>query len=76
MLEFPDGTVRMVTSHTGSAVEISGPYRYAAAGQTVTLYPGCDKRRSTCLDKFDNLLNQGGFAWIPSRGIMNGTSIT
>lgn len=41
----------------------------------VKIYPGCDRLRSTCKNKFNNLLNYGGFPWIPSKNPMGGSSI-
>jgi uncharacterized phage protein (TIGR02218 family) len=34
-------------------------------GQAVKLYPGCDRRAQTCLDKFNNLVNYGGIPQMP-----------
>lgn len=34
-------------------------------GDTGTIVPGCDKTEATCIAKFDNILNHGGFADIP-----------
>lgn len=34
-------------------------------GDTGTITPGCDKRRATCIAKFDNVLNFRGFSDIP-----------
>jgi len=42
---------------------------------SVTLFPGCDHLRGTCLTKFNNLNNFGGFPWIPARSPMDGGSI-
>lgn len=36
-----------------------------AAGDTFTIYPGCDKQQSTCQNKFSNLINFRGFPYIP-----------
>lgn len=36
-----------------------------APGDIVRLEAGCDKRRETCLKKFDNILNFQGFPFIP-----------
>lgn len=33
----------------------------------VSIFPGCDRLRTTCENKFDNLDNFGGFPWIPSK---------
>lgn len=35
-------------------------------GDTFNLYPGCDKTESTCVTKFNNRQNFGGFKYIPA----------
>jgi len=35
------------------------------AGERVTVVVGCDRIKDTCLTKFDNLDNFGGFPWMP-----------
>lgn len=91
IIEFADGSVRMVTQHTGDEVTISRESRYVIdtlsqagygvsygqyyGGLCVTLYPGCDRTLQMCRDKFDNLDNQGGFKWIPTKNPMAGSSI-
>lgn len=34
-------------------------------GDTLKVYPGCDKSRATCKDKFNNIINYQGFSFIP-----------
>jgi hypothetical protein len=34
-------------------------------GDTFTAYPGCDKTQNTCTSKFNNLVNFGGFPYVP-----------
>lgn len=34
-------------------------------GDTFTAYPGCDKLKGTCLTKFSNLINFGGYPYLP-----------
>lgn len=41
----------------------------------VILYPGCDRTRQTCNDRFNNINNFGGFSWIPRRNPFDGNSI-
>lgn len=36
-----------------------------AAGDQVMLRPGCDKARATCASKFDNVVNFGGYPFVP-----------
>lgn len=90
-IEFPGGSFRMITAHTGDQITISRANRYVNenfglsgwglswgqfwGGFGVTLYPGCDRSLSTCLNKFNNILNNGGFKWIPSKNPMGGSSI-
>jgi uncharacterized phage protein (TIGR02218 family) len=35
-------------------------------GDTFTIYPGCDKTQATCTGKFSNLVNFGGFPYVPA----------
>ncbi len=36
-----------------------------AVGDTYSVYKGCDKRFSTCQSKFNNVVNFGGFPYLP-----------
>jgi len=36
-----------------------------AAGDTFTVYPGCDKLQTTCTSKYNNLANFRGYPYIP-----------
>lgn len=89
IIEFPDGSFRKIESHSGSSITINRASRFLTdmsqgygrnyglyyGGIAVILYPGCDRTVSTCKDKFNNLPNQGGFKWIPSKNPMAGSSI-
>jgi len=90
-IEFTDGSFRLILSHVGDQITINRASRYlinsvgvggygldyglAYGGHGVILYPGCDRTLATCRDKFNNLLNQGGFKWIPDKNPMGGSSI-
>lgn len=37
-------------------------------GDTYSVYPGCDKRFTTCQAKFNNIANFGGFPYVPGVG--------
>lgn len=51
-------------------------FGYYFGGLEVTMFPGCDKTLETCNTKFNNVLNNGGFKWIPARNPLDGkTSI-
>lgn len=46
-------------------VRVPFPYQILP-GDTATLYPGCDKTQTTCINKFNNKINFGGFPYIPN----------
>lgn len=77
-----DGALGFITGHDGDQITVQRmPYSLIeqfdteGAGTAVTLYPGCDHARLTCKNKFNNLLNYGGFDWIPQKNPMGGSSI-
>lgn len=76
-----DGIQRFITSHIGSSITVIRPIESLIQSvaddgpQAVVLYPGCDRSRATCNSKFSNLLNYGGFDWIPVRNPIDGSSI-
>lgn len=64
-----------ITKHIGSAITTGLPLQGAAVGLAVTVYPGCNHSLITCQDKFNNILNYGGFPYIPVKNPMTGTPI-
>lgn len=42
---------------------------FAVTPSTVNVFAGCDHSIATCKAKFDNILNFGGFAFVPTRNI-------
>lgn len=82
MVRDPDQFLAYVVNHVGTALtlqrvpySLSSGFAAAGVGMAVTLYPGCDHSRAVCLAKFNNLLNYGGFDWIPEKNPMGGNSI-
>lgn len=60
------GVIRTIKSHTMNLLNLSLPLAYLpAAGDTFTVYPGCDKTLATCSAKFNNIIKFRGFPWIP-----------
>jgi hypothetical protein len=55
---------RSILKQVGTAIRISSGFNITPSG-AVTLYPGCDRKESTCLGKFNNLVNFGGFSRLP-----------
>lgn len=41
----------------------------------VRLYPGCNRTRDHCIERFDNVANFGGFPWLPSRNPFDGSIV-
>ena len=48
---------------------------FAAVGDTIYLYPGCDRTLATCTAKFGNSANFGGFPFIPTKNPFGGSPI-
>lgn len=60
--------VKSVTEETGGSVSIvlwlNAPL-LVTAGDTFELLPGCDQRKETCKSVYGNLVNFGGFDFVP-----------
>ena len=56
---------RMFTYHIEDTVELRYFILGLSAGDIITAYPGCDKTRSTCVSKFNNLAYNLSFPDIP-----------
>ena len=73
-----NGITRRIVAHEEDQITINRAIeslKDAELPVLIDLYPGCDKLRTTCNNKFDNLLNFGGFPWIPSKNPFGGSSI-
>jgi uncharacterized phage protein (TIGR02218 family) len=73
-----NGVTRRIVAHQEDQVTIARALealKDATLPAAIDLYPGCDKLRTTCNNKFDNLPNFGGFPWIPIRNPFGGSSI-
>jgi len=66
---------RMIVGHTGANLTMVAPMPSLAIGDSVRLYAGCDHSMSTCLDRFSNLDNFGGFPYIPQKNPFSGDAI-
>jgi len=70
-----NGVLRMIVNHVGSVLTLFRPLPGLAVSNAVTIYPGCDRSLATCISKFDNRANFGGFPWLPQKNPMGGSSI-
>jgi uncharacterized phage protein (TIGR02218 family) len=73
-----DGTSRFIIAHdrTAGTITIARPLFGLRVTTVARMYPGCNHLRGTCDSKFSNILNFGGFPWIPTRNPLGGSSIT
>jgi len=46
------------------------------AGETVRVAPGCDLAQTTCVEKFNNVVNFGGYPYIPNKNPFTGNAGT
>jgi uncharacterized phage protein (TIGR02218 family) len=49
-------------------IEIFEPFHYPVqAGDAYSMIPGCRKRQEDCRDKWNNIVNFGGFSFVPTQ---------
>lgn len=59
-------TVKTYIHGSPGTISLIAPFPGAiAAGDSFTVYPGCDKQQGTCQNKFGNLARFRGFPYIP-----------
>lgn len=68
-----DGELRRVVKNPASegspddpdVIEIPYPFVQVSTGDVITVYAGCKRDTDTCVRKFDNILNYGGWPTVP-----------
>lgn len=82
MLGAPDGSLSYIIGHVGATITIQrvsksllSAFALTGAATAIKLYPGCDHSRGTCHAKFNNVINYGGFDWIPSKNPFAGSIV-
>ena len=58
---------RLILSHTGNVLVLHLPFASSVDGVLVNVYAGCDHTPTTCKSKFDNIVNFGGFPFVPTK---------
>lgn len=66
---------RMIVSHVGADITITGLPVGMAVDDVISAYPGCDRTIDTCVAKFNNLANFGGFPHSPGRNPFDGNPV-
>lgn len=78
ILQTSDGSMHTVSSSQHGIVYLmtkSNLLLDEFEDKEVKIFPGCNKTTSDCKEKFNNLANFGGFPWIPTKDIYDGTPI-
>lgn len=82
MVAAPDGSLSFIVNHSGNQLvlqrvgnSLASAFASNGVGLSISIHPGCDHSRLTCNSKFNNLLNYGGFDFIPDLNPMGGSSI-
>lgn len=61
---------RLIIDHTGSTLTLPVPFpSTVGAGSAVQVFAGCGHDIEVCKDKFDNVVNFGGFHWVPRENV-------
>lgn len=66
---------RMILSHVGANIIIMGLPVGIVVGNPITAFAGCDLTITTCVNKFNNLDNNGSFPHSPGRNPFDGRPI-
>jgi hypothetical protein len=66
---------RGIASHSGDTIVLTHPFAGLAALDSIIVSPGCKHDRPDCNDFFDNILNYGGFDYVPRQNPMGQTSV-
>lgn len=75
--ETPEGAFerRFIKAQSGGVLTLLGGTPGLPVGLTVDAYAGCDRSAQTCVDKFDNIDNFGGFSMLPGKSPFDGTLV-
>lgn len=71
VIKFGD-SLGFILNQTGNTLELLHEVPDLTSGATIQLAAGCNLKRSTCQNKFNNVLNFGGMPYIPSRNPFTG----
>lgn len=66
---------RMIVEHNGPFIRLVGLPNGIVVGDVISGFPGCDLTVETCIQKFGNLANFGGFPHMPGRNPFDGNPV-
>jgi len=61
------GDMRFIVQQNNNDLRLSAPFADASVGEPISLFAGCDHTFTTCVTKFNNGINYGGFPYIPTK---------
>lgn len=67
--------LRMITGHTAGGIAMVDAIDGLAIGDSIILWPGCDRSMAACKDKFANLDNFGGLPFLPTKNPFSGDAL-
>lgn len=62
---------RLIVAQSGNVLSLQIPFPTSPVGATVDVFAGCDHSIGTCESKFSNVVNFGGFPYVPTRNPFN-----
>lgn len=62
-----ENDIRWITRSYGNFLHLQMPFAGLEIGDTISLYPGCDKMPETCRDKYNNLARYLGMPYVPRK---------
>ena len=65
-----------ITSDVGNVVTLQYAVPGLAVSDSISVAPGCDLSQATCVSKFNNIVNFGGFPYIPDGNPFGGNGGT
>lgn len=66
---------RAVTVHQNNTLSLMGGTQGLEVGTVIKIYPGCNGTASTCVKKFNNILNFGGIPHMPNKSPYDGSRV-
>lgn len=68
-VSFSDTDFRLVLAQSGDVLTLLFPFANTPLSSTVKVFAGCDRTATTCDTKFSNVINFGGFPYVPGFNI-------
>lgn len=77
LLRSSAGHLGHIVNHAGSSIKILRMIDGMSddPDKSIKIYPGCMRTKDVCDTKFSNVINHGGFPWLPYRNPFDGRSI-